>query len=165
MREVNAKYGGEDWAPADPKFITAPAITVPSVQGIDPETAKVQLGNNLLSGAVVAGAVQSALPAGMVAYTKPAAGQAVPRGSLVKIYISAGGRVTVPDVKGMSTEQAISALEAAGFTATLPQPSQTQLLNKCDPGVPNGSVFGTQPEAGRAVLPASAIIVLPNKCG
>lgn len=165
MREVNAKYGGENWAPADPKFINAPAIAVPNVQGIDPETAKVQLGNNLLSGAVVAGTVQSAMPAGMVAYTKPAAGEAAPRGSLVKIYISAGGRVTVPDVRGKTTEQAIATLEAAGFTATLPQPSQTQLLNKCDSTIPNGSVFGTQPEAGKAVLPASAIIVLPNKCG
>jgi membrane peptidoglycan carboxypeptidase len=165
MTEVNARYGGENWTPAGPKFINAPGIVVPNVQGSDPETAKVQLGNNLLSGAVITQPVQSALPAGMVAYTKPAAGEVAPRGTLVKIYISAGGRVTVPDVKGFSIEQATSALEAAGFIVSLPQPSQTQLLNKCDPNVPNGAAFGTQPEAGRAVLPASAIIVLPNKCG
>jgi membrane peptidoglycan carboxypeptidase len=165
MTEVNAKYGGDNWAPADPKFIEAPSVIVPNVAGSDPETAKVQLGNSLLSGAVVATPVQSALPAGTVAYTKPDASQPVPRGTLVKIYISSGGRTLVPDVKGLTVEQAKAKLEAAGFTVSLPQPSQTQLLNKCDPNVPNGATFGTQPEAGKAVLPASAIIVLPNKCG
>ena len=165
MTEVNAKYGGTNWAPADKKFIEAPQVLVPGVSGIDPATAKIQLGNSLLSAQVIAGTVQSAYPAGMVAYTKPAAGEVAPRGTLVKVYVSAGGRITVPDVKGFTVEQAIAALEAAGFVATLPQPSQTQLLSKCDANVANGNVFGTQPEAGRAVLPASAIIVLPNKCG
>ncbi len=165
MTEVNSKYGGSDWAPVDPKFIEAPQVLVPGVSGIDPATSKIQLGNSLLSAQVMPEAVQSAYPAGVVAYTKPAAGELVPRGTLVKVYISAGGRSTIPDVKGFTVEQAIAALEAAGFVASLPQPSQTQLLNKCDPSVVNGNVFGTQPEAGRAVLPASAIIVLPNKCG
>jgi membrane peptidoglycan carboxypeptidase len=165
MTVVNAKYGGTNWAPADPKFLEAPQVLVPGVSGIDPATAKVQLGNSLLNAQVMPETVQSAYPAGLVAYTKPAAGETAPRGTLVKVYISAGGRTTVPDVRGFTVEQAIVALEAAGFTASLPQPSQNELLNKCDPNITNGKVYGTQPEAGRAVLPASAIIVLPNKCG
>jgi eukaryotic-like serine/threonine-protein kinase len=117
-----------------------------------------------LSGAVMVEQVASPFPAGTVAYTSPAAGEAVPRGSLVRVYISSGGRLTVPDVRGMTVEQAYAALQQLGLFGTLPQPSQTSLLNKCDPNLPKDSVYSTQPGPGEAVLPASAVIVLPNKC-
>jgi hypothetical protein len=37
-------------------------------------------------------------------------------------------------------------------------------LNKCDPLLAEGAVFGTSPEAGAPVANASAVILIPNKC-
>jgi membrane peptidoglycan carboxypeptidase len=165
MRAVNEKYGGTNWPAPDPKYVSAPAITIPAVSGLEAESAKVQLLSASLSGGVMVEQVASPFPAGTVAYTRPAAGEAVPRGSLVRIYISAGGRLTVPDVRGLTVEQAYAKLQLAGLFGTLPQPSQTSLLNKCDSTLPKDSVFSTQPGPGEAVLPASAVIVIPNKCG
>jgi membrane peptidoglycan carboxypeptidase len=165
MKAVNEKYGGTNWPAPDPKYLSAPSIAIPAVAGLDTETAKVQLMSAGLSGAVMVEQVASPFPAGTVAYTTPAAGQAIPRGSLVKVYISAGGRLTVPDVRGLTIEQANSMLQQVGLFGTLPQPSQSQFQNKCDPNLPKGSVYSTQPAPGEAVQPASAVIVIPNKCG
>lgn len=165
MKAVNEKYGGTNWPAPDPKYLSAPSIAIPAVAGLDTETAKVQLMSAGLSGAVMVEQVASPFPAGTVAYTTPAAGQAIPRGSLVKVYVSAGGRLTVPDVRGLTIEQANSMLQQVGLFGTLPQPSQSQFQNKCDPNLPKGSVYSTQPAPGEAVQPASAVIVIPNKCG
>jgi membrane peptidoglycan carboxypeptidase len=165
MRAVNEKYGGTNWPAPDSKYLSAPSITIPAVAGLDAETAKVQLMSAGLSGGVMVQQVASPFPAGTVAYTKPAAGQAVPRGSLVKVYISSGGQLTVPDVRGLTIEQANAQLQLVGLFGTLPQPSQSQFQNKCDPNLPKDSVYSTQPAPGEAVQPASAVIVIPNKCG
>jgi beta-lactam-binding protein with PASTA domain len=165
MKAVNEKYGGTNWPAPDPKYLSAPAIAVPAVAGLDAESAKFQLLIAGLSGAVMVQQVASPFPAGTIAYSTPAAGQAVPRGSLVKIFVSAGGRLTVPDVRGLTIEQANAQLQLVGLFGTLPQPSQSQFQNKCDPSLPKDSVFSTQPGPGEAVQPASAVIVIPNKCG
>jgi beta-lactam-binding protein with PASTA domain len=165
MRAVNEKYGGTNWPAPDSKYLSAPSIAIPPTSGLDAESAKVQLMSAGLSGAVMVEQVASPFPAGTVAYSRPAAGEAVPRGSLVKVYISAGGRLTVPDVRGLTFDQANATLQQVGLFGTLPQPSQTSLLSKCDPSLPKDAVHSTQPAAGEAVLPASAVIVIPNRCG
>jgi serine/threonine-protein kinase len=100
------------------------------------------------------------MPAGSVARTSPAAGQVVPRGSQIRILISKGGKVGVPDVAGMTVEAAKSALLAAGFSAVSePQPSQTQFFVK-SPTVPKGKVVGTDPAAGTPAASAGAILLI-----
>ena len=44
--------------------------------------------------------IGSSLPAGTVAYTKPSALSVIPKGSLIKVYVSKGGYTKVPDVRG-----------------------------------------------------------------
>ena len=165
MLEVNDIYGGSDWPTALPQYIQPTLVTVPDVQGFDPETAKVQLVSADLSVQIVEEEVASPLPVGMVAYTEVEAGEIVPRGSIVKVYLSGGGQQILPDVSGLSLQDAFAALEVAGFFPSYPQPSQFWMLNKCDPSLPNGSVHSTDPAAGSAVIDASAVIVMPNQCG
>lgn len=63
-----------------------------------------------------------------------------------------GEKVSVPDVSGLSVEEATTQLEAEGFVVTVdPQPRQSSL--------PLGSVAGTLPGAGASVSPGSAITV------
>jgi len=104
------------------------------------------------------------MPLGMIAYSEPEFGNSVPRGSLIKVYISGGGQLVVPDVTGFTLEEAFSALEGAGLFPSFPQPSQGFLLDECEPTLENELVHSTIPAAGEAVIEASAVIVLPNRC-
>ena len=164
MTVVNGKYQGEPFPAADPKFITATQLVVPNVATFTPESAKTQLIADGFNVQLISNSVASAAPAGTIAYTKPAIGSTATKGSIIKLYVSAGGRVSVPIVKGLSIEEASASLQALGLTFTLPQPSQSNLL-KCDPALPNGVAYGTNPEAGKAVSPSSAIVLIPNTCG
>ena len=59
------------------------------------------------------------LPAGTVVGFEPAAGTDLRRGDVVTVFVSLGHEpVAVPDVTGQTPEQAVSNLEAAGFTVT-----------------------------------------------
>jgi membrane peptidoglycan carboxypeptidase len=165
MTKVNGKYGGDPFPEADPRFISPTMLTVPSVSTFEVESAKTALISGGLNVAVIKSAVPSSAPAGTVAYTLPAAGSTAVKGTIVKVYISRGGQVVVPKVAGLTIEGATAQLQALGFTVTLPQRSQTALLTKCDPTLPNGSAFGTLPEAGAPATPSSAIVLIPNTCG
>lgn len=165
MAEVNQRYEGTTWPAAAPQYVRANTVVVPNVQGFDPETAKVQLVSADLSVQIIEQEIASPVAAGMVAKTEVAAGEIVPRGSIIKVYISRGGQRVVPDVTGLDMDDAFATLEGAGFIPSYPQPSQTWLLNKCDPFLPNEKVHSTEPAAGSAVIDSSAIIVMPNQCG
>ncbi|MGA1113705.1 MAG: transglycosylase domain-containing protein [Aquiluna sp.] len=164
MTEVNKHYEGQDFAKAEPRYIEPTMVLVPNVQGFDPETAKVQLISSDLNIQIVEEEVPSTMPLGMIAYSEPEFGNSVPRGSLIKVYISGGGQLVVPDVTGFTLEEAFSALEGAGLFPSFPQPSQGFLLDECEPTLENELVHSTIPAAGEAVIEASAVIVLPNRC-
>jgi membrane peptidoglycan carboxypeptidase len=164
MAKVNAKYGGDPFPAADPKFINPNELVVSNVATFTPESAKSQLMADGFNVQLMANEVASSAPPGTIAYTRPAIGSTAIKGSIIKLYVSSGGRVSVPNVKGLTLEDAAASLQALGLTVTLPQPSQTNLL-KCDATLPNGVAYGTNPEAGKAVSPSSAIVLIPNTCG
>ena len=165
MQVANQKYENGVFPPANPRYIEPTILRVPNVQGFDLETAKVQLLANELNVQVVEVEVSSTEPVGAVAYTAPEFGSEVPRGSIIEVFISGGGQQFVPDLTGFTIGEGFSALEAMGLIPSFPQPSQSQYLNKCDPLLSTDTVYATVPAAGERVLDASAIIVIPNRCG
>jgi serine/threonine-protein kinase len=63
--------------------------------------------------------VDSTAPQGQVVSQSPAPGTSEPQGTSVKLSVSNGPpKVTVPDVVGYTSQQAVSTLEAAGFHVT-----------------------------------------------
>ena len=165
MTEANQHYENGTFPAANDRYIAPMILRVPSVQGFDLESAKVQLITNGFNVQVMEQEVNSTQPVGSVAYTIPELGSEIPRGSIVQIFISGGGQLIVPDVSGFTLGEGFSALEAMGLIPSYPQPSQTQYLNKCNPLLPNDTIFSTSPAAGSEVLDSSAIIVIPNRCG
>jgi membrane peptidoglycan carboxypeptidase len=165
MRVANQLYPGQDFQAPNPRYVQPTILRVPNISGFDIETAKVQLIANELNVQIVEREVSSTQPVGTVAYTLPEFGSEVPRGSIIQVFISAGGQRFVPDISGFSLAEGFSTLEAMGLIPTFPQPSQNQYLNKCDPNLDDDSVYATVPKAGEPVLDASAIIVIPNRCG
>ncbi|MDA7761033.1 transglycosylase domain-containing protein [Aquiluna sp.] len=165
MLEVNKHYEEVQFPAANPRYVVPSMLTIPTIAGFDLETAKVQLITSDLNVQVVELPVASSQLVGTVAYTFPPAGEPVPRGSIIEVYISSGGQLVMPDVSGLSLQDATFQLEIFGLFPTYPQPSQYWMLNLCNPELETGSVHSTIPAAGEDVLVASAVIVQPNACG
>lgn len=160
MKEVNKNYPGEKFASPPDEMLGPSMAVVPNVNGNAPDAATELVKASDLNAKIIVKPVVSSLPSGSVAYTKPAAGTAVPRGTQVKIYISEGGAEAVPDVSGMTVAQAKSTLLSAGFSAVSePQASQSQFFIKSST-IAKGLVVGTDPAAGTSANAASAILLL-----
>jgi membrane peptidoglycan carboxypeptidase len=160
MKTANKKYPGQKFDAPPQEMIDATMIQIPSVAGQVPDVAAQNIVGADLNAKIMITPVGSTKPAGTVAYINPKAGTVVPRGSMIKIYISKGGLTKIPDVRGMTTAEATATLNSAGFpTVSVPQPSQGQFFIR-DPEVPAGQVVGTMPAAGKAVASSSAILLL-----
>ena len=143
-------------------MIDARMVTVPALAGLLPSAGQEQIDAIELNAAIQTTTVLSPLPAGQIAYTRPAAGQVVPSGSQIKIYVSKGGKVKIPSagVVGESPTKAKATLLALGFAAVSePQPSQTQYFQH-SATIPAGAVIGTTPAVGSVVSTASAILLI-----
>ncbi len=160
MKTVNKLYPGGKFDSPPKSMIDATMITIPETAGAAPDAASELIKTSDLNAKISTSYVTSSQPSGTVAFTKPAAGQVVPRGTQIKIVISKGGKVVVPDVSGMSVSNAKSTLLAAGFSAVSePQPSQGQYFQH-SATVPAGNVIGTLPAAGTQAVGSGAILLI-----
>ena len=90
-----------------------------------------------------------------VTRSDPAAGEMVPANSTVTVYLSSGpAELTVPDVKGMTQEDAIKELTDHGLVVQRVDPDDTQ------PDVDKGLATGTDPAAGEQVASGTAVVLL-----
>jgi serine/threonine protein kinase len=100
----------------------ANTVEVPSVVGLNDQTALAALSNAGLSGTEVQ--QDSTEPQGKVLNQSPGAGKRVARGTQVTIFASTGA-ITVPDVVGQTRKSAVSALKKAGFTPAITEENTT----------------------------------------
>jgi hypothetical protein len=126
------------------KVAITPHVAVPPTQGLDRRTAQVRLRATRL---VVANTLQvpSALPAGQVVRTFPAAGTGLPVGGRVTLYVSNGApvldQVTVPYLRGLTLQQAQTAAQRLGLRVAVTQGGGTVATQTPTPGsvTPRGS--------------------------
>jgi beta-lactam-binding protein with PASTA domain/predicted Ser/Thr protein kinase len=125
-------------------------VSMPPVDGLGERKATARLTD---AGLVVDRVVRQAddsVPEGRVIKTSPAAGQTVDRGSDVTLYVSSGPQqVAVPDVVGLTQQEAQQTLGNAGFQFT----SSEQGSDSADPG----TVLSQAPTAGTTVDPGSTV--------
>ena len=160
MQAANKKYPGGPFDPPPPGMTGTTMIAIPQVAGSAPDAAVELIKASDLNAKVATTPVTSSFPKGSVAYTRPGVGTTAPRGSQIKIFVSAGGAETVPNVAGMSVTNAKATLLAAGFSAVSePQASQGQFFVK-SPTIPAGKVVGTDPAAGSPADKAGAILLI-----
>ncbi len=162
MKVANQQYPTGAFANPPQTMIDATMITVPVTGGALPDSAAETIKLADLNAAIVVKKIASSQPAGTVAYTRPSAGQVIPRGSQVKIFVSSGGKTKIPSagVVGETPETAITTLTALGFSAVAaPQPSQSQFFQR-SPTIPAGRVVGTNPAVGSAATLTGAILLI-----
>jgi len=101
------------------------------------------------------GREDSALAAGTVTRTDPAAGATLSKGQTVTVYTSNGSMTAIPDVVGAATDfdTARSTLAAAGFTAV----SSVCVAVGQQDSTSIGKVVSSNPAAGTAVRPTDEI--------
>ncbi|MEY4310148.1 MAG: hypothetical protein RLZ71_74 [Actinomycetota bacterium] len=164
MKVANAEYKdkitGFDAPPQD--MIDATMISVPKVAGLLPDAAATQLLTADLNAEIQTVSIPSLLPAGQVAKTIPNAGKVIARGTIVKIYVSGGGKVKIPSagIVGATVADAKATLLALGFSAVSePQPSQRQYFVKSST-IAKGLVVGTTPKVGSSAELTSAILLI-----
>ncbi|MGW5435875.1 Stk1 family PASTA domain-containing Ser/Thr kinase [Nocardia asteroides] len=98
--------------------------------------------------------VKSSKPKGEVLSTSPAGGSTADKGSIVTVQVSAGDKINVPDLSGLTPVQAQEQLRAAGWTGQL---SQTTVITL--DGSASGKILGQSPSAGASVTMNSNILV------
>ncbi|MFT3716491.1 MAG: Stk1 family PASTA domain-containing Ser/Thr kinase [Gordonia sp. (in: high G+C Gram-positive bacteria)] len=132
-------------------------VTVPDLTGQTEDQARTTLAQMGLEPTSVQG--DSERPAGQVVSTSPSAGVTVKAGSVVQMTISRGNQFVVPDLKGKTMDEARSALEAAGWDATLDAGSK---------GVPigspnNGKIISQDPPPGSRLRRSDPVSVVIGK--
>ncbi len=137
----------------------ADTATVPEVVGkSEPEATDllVQAGYQV----AVTRVFSETVPKDVVGAQLPAPGIVTPPGITVALLVSDGPRpglefATVPDVRGMTLDEATAALDQAGLMVTSSE-LYTQLA-------PEGRVFAQLPPAGYPVAPGSTVLVIVSK--
>ncbi len=124
-------------------------IPVPDVANYTGELARLLIESAGLT--PIIDSVQTPLPRGEVENTRPRAGASLRPGDVVRILVSIGpATVVVPNLAGMTLEQARDTLEALGLVwgEFFPATSRAQ---------PAGTIFRQQPPAGTLAAPGSRV--------
>ncbi len=130
-------------------------VTVPQVRGFTLVRAQAAIRKAGLKVGKVQSINDSQYPAGEVSSTSPIAGQPLPPGSTVNLFVSAGpSNKTVPNVTGQMEPSARAALTSAGFSV--------QVLTTNSKQTP-GTVISQSPAAGSQVAPGSLVTITVAK--
>jgi beta-lactam-binding protein with PASTA domain len=132
-------------------------VVVPDVVGSTSSQARDELGQVGLEGRIVQ--VPSAEPEGTVVAQSPTGGSEVARGSSVRLNVSDGSGAQepqerdVPNVEGLTEDDAIEDLEDAGFTVRIRREEVT------DPAE-DGIVLRQDPEAGETAREGDEVAIV-----
>jgi serine/threonine-protein kinase len=126
--------------------------TVPDVKGKDPTVAANELGRAGFE-TVLAEEPSDEVEEGKVTRTDPSAGTELDKGETVTIYVSSGAAsAAVPNVLGMTEDEAVATLQDAGFrvvriTQTVANPAN------------DGRVIAQSPEGGTQAQRGSSVTI------
>ena len=112
MSYANAKYGGDPFPEVQGSLLNAPQVAVPDVLGLAPEAAQQAL-EAAGFGWRMDGEVDSGQPKGTIGAQSPSG--TAGRGAIISLQVSRGNVAAVPNVVGMSADEAEATLTGAGF--------------------------------------------------
>jgi serine/threonine-protein kinase len=137
----------------EPAPVAAAQVAVPGVLNQDQATAESTLTSAGLKVGQVTQAASAADQVGKVIETDPAGGVKVDEGTSVNLVVGTGpDAVTVPNVVGLTEDQAKANLQNAGFTGSI----STREVGSLDP---EGRVVSVTPDQGRQAAPNQEIVL------
>ena len=138
---------------------TEDMVEVPNVVGMTEDDAKETLNDEGLGFKVVSREESKEYEKGRVSEQKTEAGEEVAKNTTIEVVVSSGlvgDSITVPDVSGMTEDEAQSALENAGFRNISSEFTYHD-------SVPSGQVIGTTPEANAKATEDTEIVMQVSK--
>ena len=138
---------------------TEDMVEVPNVVGMTEDDAKETLNDEGLGFKVVSREESKEYEKGRVSEQKTEAGEEVAKNTTIEVVVSSGlvgDSITVPDVSGMTEDEAQSALENAGFRNISSEFTYHD-------SVPSGQVIGTTPEANAEATEDTEIVMQVSK--
>jgi serine/threonine-protein kinase len=130
-------------------------ITVPNVVGNDADAARAALRAAGLAPAV-SYTVDAANPTGKISLQRPEPGAKVKKGAPVTIYLSVSG--SIPDVAGMTLDEAKRALVASGYQIG-------NIAETHESSLQDGQVVRTEPEANSTLKPGESVNITIMRAG
>lgn len=114
---ANAAYGGDPIPAAPDRLLRGQGVTLPDLTGQTPDVARGIVEGLGFRFRVEEAQVDSALPAGTIAVQSPGAGTFLSLGTPVRVQLSNGNLIAVPDVSsgGLTPNEARDVLRGAGF--------------------------------------------------
>ncbi len=132
---------------------------VPEIVGLTVDAAGFQLGVAGLTLGELTPTADPTVPSGAVVSADPPAGTVVDKDTAVSFVYSLGpAAVRVPDVANRTANQAVAALEAAGFTVV-----RAGRLVSDEPGSGAGAVFQQYPPAGTELQPGQPVTIVVGR--
>lgn len=138
---------------------TEDMVEVPNVVGMTEDDAKETLNDEGLGFKVVSREESKEYEKGRVSEQKTEAGEEVAKNTTIEVVVSSGlvgDSITVPDVSGMTEDEAQSALENAGFRNISSEFTYHD-------SVPSGQVIGTTPEVNAEATEDTEIVMQVSK--
>ena len=136
-----------------PEPVAVAQVAVPGVLSQDQATAQSTLTSAGLKVGEVTQAASAADQVGKVIETDPAGGVKVDEGTVVNLVIGTGpDAVTVPNVVGLTEDQAKANLQNAGFTGSI----STREVDSLDE---EGRVVSVTPDQAQQAAPSQAIVL------
>lgn len=141
------------------RLTTPKEVTVPYVIGMPLSQAAEVMERHGLKLRWVGEEFSDRYPAGTVVRTDPPPGQRIREGREVRAIISKGAKlVEVPNVIGLTLEEARVELEAAGLSV-----SDKDIVRRYDPTAPLGEVLDQSPKPGEKVGRGSEVSLVVSK--
>ncbi len=153
MSVANARYGGGDFADPPSSMMNAPQVSVPDVLGLSPEEAQGAL-ESAGFGWRMDGEVDSDRPKGTIGAQSPSG--AASRGAVISLQVSRGNLSGLPNVVGMTADEAENTLKDAGFKVNRQEQDVT------DPAQ-DGIVISQSPDSGSAVKSGDRVQIVVGK--
>lgn len=130
------------------------SVIVPDTTGLTSEEARALLESLGLRPGALREDLDSAAPPGVVTRQEPTAGMELPAGASVSLWVAGAPSVLLPDLSGLTRQEAEATAAAAGLTI--------RFLAEITDEVLPGLVFKQSPRAGARVAPSSQIVAVVN---
>ena len=143
------------WVAALPRESAIPVtgVQIPDVVGETWDDANAKLTEQELVGSRTT-ATSDQMPEGHVISTSPQAGLTVPKGQVVTVVVSTGpSAVPLPNIDGMTVQQATSTLENAGLKLGT-------VTSEDSANAPANTIMRTDPPSGSKVAPGTSVNVV-----
>ncbi len=125
-------------------------VTVPSVTGLTESSAATLITAAELYLNRIDRQCSDTVPAGQVINQTPSTGALVVPGASVDLVVSTGGCPVIPDVSGLTQEEAQSQIIAVGLTPAI-------IAQQCHDTVPAGSVISQSPAPGGSTVSGNTV--------